>query len=86
MAQQQEHGTRPGYYVHRRRGEDPCGPCREAINAYMRENRAKNGRRNRDRERDQRRALAELRDRHRSEYEQILSRLQAEREALNLLR
>lgn len=81
-----EHGTRPGYYAHRRREEDPCGPCREAINDYMREYRSKNGRSNRDKERDQRRAMAELKDRHRSEYEQILSRIRAEREALDLLR
>lgn len=24
-----QHGTRAGYVEHRRRGEDPCGPCTE---------------------------------------------------------
>lgn len=27
-----EHGTRPGYEQHQRRGEDPCEPCRVANN------------------------------------------------------
>lgn len=29
-------GTRRGYDVHRKRGEEPCQPCRDANNAYHR--------------------------------------------------
>lgn len=28
-------GTYPGFQRHHRRGEQPCGPCREARNAYQ---------------------------------------------------
>ncbi len=34
-----EHGTRRGYDWHRRQGEPPCDPCREAENARGRERR-----------------------------------------------
>ncbi len=37
-----DHGSYAGYEAHRRRGEAPCGECREAYNAY---NRAANARR-----------------------------------------
>jgi WhiB family redox-sensing transcriptional regulator len=29
-------GNRGGYVAHRKRGEQPCDPCREAHNAYLR--------------------------------------------------
>ena len=73
------HGTRGGYYAHRRMGDPPCDECREAINDYVREYRAKNGMaRNRAGEKIRRRALAVLRDRHRGEYEDLLDELRAE--------
>lgn len=34
-------GTKNGYARHKRRDEDPCEPCRESMNAYNRERRAK---------------------------------------------
>lgn len=34
------HGTARGYRHHRRRGEDPCEPCREALRVEGRERRA----------------------------------------------
>lgn len=30
-------GTRAAFIRHRRNGEDPCEPCREAYNAYHRQ-------------------------------------------------
>jgi len=75
------HGTRSGYYAHRRLSEPPCDDCRAAINEYVREYRAKNGlARNRAGEKMRRRALAVLRDRHREEYEDILIELKTEEE------
>jgi hypothetical protein len=35
-------GTTNGYHAHKRRGEKPCAPCREAWNAYCRDYRAGN--------------------------------------------
>lgn len=73
------HGTRGGYYAHRRQSSEPCDACREAINEYVREYRAKNGlARNREREKIRRQALAALRDRHRDEYERIVEQLEAD--------
>lgn len=34
-------GTPSGYVAHHRRGEPPCGPCREAQRAYRRAHRAR---------------------------------------------
>ena len=75
------HGTRSGYYAHRRMGDPPCDACREAINEYVREYRAKNGlARNRAGEKIRRKALAALRDRHRDEYEDLLDEFRMEEE------
>jgi hypothetical protein len=75
------HGTRSGYYAHRRMGDPPCNDCREAINEYIREYRSRTGlSRNRAGEKMRRRALAALRERHREEYEDILDELRAEEE------
>ena len=35
-ADDERHGTTAGYAAHLRRGERPCGPCRDAKNAYNR--------------------------------------------------
>jgi hypothetical protein len=76
------HGTRSGYYAHRRLSEPPCDDCRAAINEYVREYRAKNGmERNRAGEKARRRALAVLRDRHREEYEELLAEQKDEGES-----
>lgn len=73
------HGTRGGYYAHRRMSEPPCDDCRAAINEYVREYRAKNGlARNRGRETIRRRALAALRDAHREEYERLVAQFEAD--------
>lgn len=73
------HGTRGGYYAHRRLGDTPCGDCRAAINEYVKEYRQKHGvARNREMERVRRRALATLRDRYRDEYEQLVSEIAAD--------
>jgi hypothetical protein len=73
------HGTRGGYYAHRRISEPPCDECRAAINEYVREYRAKNGMaRNREREKIRRRALAALRDAHRPEYERLVEQFTAD--------
>lgn len=73
------HGTRGGYYAHRRLHDPPCDDCRAAINEYVREYRAKNGlARNREREKIRRQALAVLRDRHRKEYEDLVQELEIE--------
>lgn len=73
------HGTRGGYYAHRRISEPPCDACREAINEYVREYRAKNGlARNRKRDKIRRKALAALRDAHRQEYERLLEQFEAD--------
>lgn len=73
------HGTRGGYYAHRRTGSQPCEACRAAINEYVREYRAKNGlARNREREGIRRKALAALRDAHREEYERLVMQFEAD--------
>lgn len=73
------HGTRGGYYAHRRQSEPPCDACRKAINEYVREYRAENGlARNREREKIRRQALAALRDRHREEYERLVEQFEAD--------
>lgn len=67
------HGTRGGYYAHRRLSEEACDPCKAAINEYVKEYRAKKGMsRNRVLERIRRTALSTLRDRHREEYEALV--------------
>lgn len=73
------HGTRGGYYAHRRLSERPCDACRAAINEYVQEYRAKKGLgRNRERERIRRKAMAELRKRHRAEYEMLVEHFEQE--------
>ena len=78
------HGTRGGYYAHRRLKEgdpehEPCNACREAINEYVREYRSKNGlTRNRFKERIRRKALIALRERHRSEYDRLVEQIEAD--------
>lgn len=73
------HGTRGGYYAHRRLSERPCTACRAAINEYVREYRAKKGLgRNREREKIRRKAMAELRKRHRAEYEMLVELFEQE--------
>lgn len=73
------HGTRGGYYAHRRIGDPPCDACRAAINEYVREYRAKNGlARNREREKVRRKALAALREAHRDEYERLVEQFEAD--------
>jgi cytidine deaminase len=73
------HGTRSGYYAHRRRSEPPCDACREAINEYLREYRARTKEnRSRNREKIRRRALSALRDAHREEYERLVEQFEAD--------
>lgn len=68
------HGTRSGYYAHRRQGSTPCAECREAINEYVRAYRRKNGtNRNREGDRIRRKAVNILRDKYREEYEQLVA-------------
>lgn len=67
------HGTRGGYYAHRRLKDPPCDECRAAINEYVKDYRKKNGlSRNREREKIRRQALAALRERYRDEYEALV--------------
>jgi hypothetical protein len=78
------HGTRGGYYAHRRLGKgdpdrEPCDACRAAINEYVREYRAKNGlARNREKEKIRRKALAALRENHRREYDRLVEQFEAD--------
>lgn len=73
------HGSRGGYYAHRRLGQKPCDECRAAINDYVKEYREKNGlTRNRAGEKIRRQALAVLRDRHREEYEELVEELKVD--------
>lgn len=73
------HGTRGGYYAHRRLSDPPCDECRAAINEYVKEYREKNGlSRNREREKIRRKALAALREAHRTEYEMLVEQFEAE--------
>jgi len=73
------HGTRGGYYAHRRQSEPPCDDCRAAINEYIREYRARNGMaRNREREKIRRKAMAALREAHRVEYERLVAQFEAD--------
>lgn len=77
------HGTRGGYYAHKRLSQPPCQECRDAINEYVREYRARTGnRQNREREWIRRRALSILRERHRDEYEEIKKTLEVEEHLL----
>lgn len=80
------HGTRGGYYAHRREGSEPCGPCREAINGYVREYRERTGtERHRLRETARRKALAVLREKNREEYDRLVADFTAELEAEEVL-
>ena len=73
------HGTRGGYYAHRRLNDTPCDECRAAINEYVREYRAKHGlERSREREKIRRKAMAALRDAHRAEYERLAEQYEAD--------
>lgn len=73
------HGTRGGYYAHRRLGSPPCDACREAINEYVKEYREKNGvKHNRLLENIRRVALRRLRERHREEYEALVAQVKSE--------
>lgn len=73
------HGTRGGYYAHRRLSSPPCDECRAAINEYVKEYREKNGNdRSRASEKIRRRALAIIRDRHRDEYETLVEEMRHE--------
>lgn len=73
------HGTRGGYYAHRRVNSTPCDACRAAINEYVKEYRAKNGlARNRRSESFRRKALIILRDNHRAEYDELVAKVESE--------
>lgn len=73
------HGTRGGYYAHRRLNDPPCDSCRAAINEYVREYRAKTGMsRSREREKINRRATAQLKELHRAEYETLVQHFEDE--------
>lgn len=75
------HGTRGGYYAHRRLSEPPCDECRAAINEYVREYRGKTGLdRNREREKIRRKAMVALREAHREEYDALVEAFQKEAE------
>ena len=75
-----KHGTRGGYYAHRRRGEKPCVECRSEINEYVKEYRDRKGvTRMRLMEAARRQAMNEVRDNHRDEYEEIYDRIKKER-------
>lgn len=66
------HGTRSGYYAHRRLSDPPCDDCREAINKYVRDRREKADSRDRRRDRVRRKALSALREAHREEYQMLV--------------
>ncbi len=73
------HGTRGGYYAHRRLKDPPCDECRAAINEYVKEYRARKGpERSRKLETIRRKALAALRDLHRDEYERLVEQFEAD--------
>jgi len=73
------HGTRGGYYAHRRLSEPPCDDCRAAINEYIKDYRKRTGMsRNRASDKIRRKALAVLRDRHREEYDALVEEFRAE--------
>ena len=73
------HGTRGGYYAHRRLSEPPCDDCRAAINEYIKDYRKRTGlARNRASEKIRRQALAVLRERHREEYDELVEEIRAE--------
>lgn len=77
------HGTRGGYYAHKRLSEPPCDACRASINEYMQEYRTRpenvSAERKRARSADKRRRMAFkiLKDRHLEEYRQILDDLRS---------
>lgn len=78
------HGTRSGYYAHRRLSDPPCDLCRAAISAYVRGYRKKNNPvRNTTREKVRRKALSALRDLHRQEYEDLVDMIQTEVDEAN---
>lgn len=67
------HGTRGGYYAHRRLSSPTCDACRAAINEYVKEYRAKNGlSKNRQREKIRRMATAILREKYPEDYKKQL--------------
>lgn len=71
------HGTRGGYYAHRRLSDPPCDACRAAINEYVREYRERKGlSRNRERDKIRRQALAALREAHREEYDALVEQFE----------
>ena len=73
------HGTRSGYYAHRRLSEPPCDDCRAAINEYFRDYRKRTGtERSRTSDKIRRKALSVLRDRHREEYDELVEEFKAE--------
>lgn len=75
-----EHGTYARAQRHRKAGEKPCEPCREAYNAYMREFRRRNPRPAEEmalRGSVRRAAVVELISLHREQfYKLYLSRLE----------
>ena len=73
------HGTRGGYYAHRRLSIPTCRACRDAINKYVKEYRSRKGA-SRDRSRDKirRKALATLREKYRDEYDELVLQFEAE--------
>ena len=80
------HGTRGGYYAHRRVGSEPCDSCRAAINEYVKEYREINGTaRNKLREGARRQALAVLREKYRKEYDKLVAEFTSKAEAAEVL-
>lgn len=80
------HGTYAGYQQHRKRGEDACTPCLNALADYTRARRARLGTAD-DKLRNTayRTASARLREAHRAEFDaycyEELAKLPAQREA-----
>ena len=69
-----ECGTIAAYTAHRRRGEQPCGPCRTVYNAYAREHTAAEPTRGRSADAARRIAL----DDHRRQRAELQATLAAE--------
>ena len=71
-------GTYGGYQAHRKRGEDACGDCADAANAYVREYRDRKpetvGRHNRPRAL----AVTRLTERYPGVYRKLLAEARAE--------
>lgn len=76
------HGTQGGYHAHRRTGSEPCQPCKDAVNTYMRKYRKDNPDRDRVRDRVRRKAMAALRDMHRADYDELVKRFEQEERLL----